>query len=391
MVGEFKFASVPSIRFGSGVFSSAAGLVHNYGRSLLLVTGSHSFTSGEAGRSFIKELNKSGVNIDIVNVDGEPHAGFIDSIVASLRGSSIDLVMAAGGGSVLDAGKALAAMLTVSGKTWEYLEGNPGMKPHPGTRLPLIAVPTTAGTGSEATKNAVLTTPGEPRYKRSLRHENFVPDIAIVDPLLAKGCPPAVTAASGLDAITQLLEAFVSTGASPLTDALAESGLQKAFGSIIRAVDNGNDTGARSGMAYAALLSGIVLASAGLGAVHGYASVLGGYYDIPHGVICGTLLGSVTRANIQKLRRSGSGDEYLEKYSAAGRLMCAEKDKDKDYYLDHLADELDRLIEALELPRLGSYGIKPSDVPVLAAGTGIKNNPVQLGRSDLEEILHTRI
>ncbi len=391
MVGEFRFAGVPKIQFGPGVFSGAGRLILKYGKSLLLVTGGRSFTSGSTGRDFVKELKKLGADIDIVNVEGEPHTEFIDRIVDSLRGSAIDVVMAAGGGSVLDAGKALAAMLTVNGKTWDYLEGNPGMMTHPGSRLPLVAVPTTAGTGSEATKNAVLTTPGEPRYKRSLRHENFVPDIALVDPLLATGCPPAVTAASGLDAITQLLEAFVSTGASPLTDALAESGLQRAFRNVSRAVNNGNDTAARSGMAYAALLSGIVLANAGLGAVHGYASVLGGYYDIPHGVVCGTLLGAVTRVNMQKLRVSDCGSEYLEKYSEAGRLMCVDKGKSRDYYLDYLADELERLIEKLEMPRLGSYGINPSDVPALASETGIKNNPVKLDRDDLEAILLSRL
>ncbi len=391
MVDEFRFSGVPALHFGPGVFKNAVSVVMKYGRSLLLVAGSSSFTGSGRGRGFVKELKEKGLKIDIVNVEGEPHAGFIDGVISELRVSPPGMVLAVGGGSVLDAGKALAAMLTVEGRTWDYLEGNPEMKAHPGTRLPLIAVPTTAGTGSEATRNAVLTTPGEPRLKRSLRHDNFVPDLAIVDPLLTTGCPPHVTAASGLDAITQLLEALVSTGASPVTDALAKSGLQCGIENLERAVSEGNDINARTGMAYAAFLSGIVLSNAGLGAVHGFASVLGGYYDIPHGVVCGTLLGAVTRVNIGKLAASEEDTAYLDKYAAAGMIVCSEKGRDRDHYLARLADELDRMVEVLNIPRLGCYGVTAGDITSIAAETAIKNNPASLTTGDLEKILLSRL
>ena len=390
MVGSFILSRLPVIHFGAGTAGKAAFLASEYGNSLLLVTGKSSFGKSEWGKGMHNELDEAGIKYDIISVSGEPSTSFIDRAVSIFRKRPPDAVLAVGGGSVIDAGKALSAMIPVDGKTWDYLEGNPDRQPHPGNRLPFIAMPTTAGTGSEATKNAVLTVEGQPALKKSLRHDRFVPDVAIVDPELAAGCPADVTAASGLDAVTQLLEAWVSTNASPVTDALAYSGLDRAFKSIREAVNNGDDPAARSDMAYAALISGIVLANAGLGAVHGFASVLGGRYNVPHGVVCGTLLGSVTRTNIDLLRKSGER-RYLEKYSRAGKLLCSSADKSDDYYISCLADELDRLITDFNIPRLGSYGIAAGHIDGLARETGIKNNPARLEREDLKNILMSRL
>jgi len=224
-----------------------------------------------------KGLAAEGLSLRRYPVSGEPSPEVVDRIAASLEA---DVVVAIGGGSAIDAGKAVAAMAEEGGSIVDYLE-EVGTKPPTGRRRFLVAVPTTAGTGSEATANAVISRVGASGFKKSLRHEGYIPDIALIDPELALDCPPAVTAASGLDAITQLLEGFVSTGGNPLTDALGRSGLATAGRSFSRAVHEG-DLIARSAMAYAAYLSGVILAIAGLGIVHGIASPLGGAYPVPH-------------------------------------------------------------------------------------------------------------
>lgn len=391
MVESFKFSRTPEIFFGAGSFEKIAGILQNYGRRAFLLTGKSSFIEGERGKWLTDELEGAGILYEVAAVPGEPDTGLTDAITLKARQFGPSVVAAIGGGSVIDAGKALSAMIPVTGKVWDYLEGNPQIRPHPGKKVTFIAVPTTAGTGSEATKNAVLSTSGTPVLKRSLRHDNFFPDLAIVDPLLTISCPPEVTAASGLDAITQLLEAYVSTQASPVTDALAYSGLVRGFRSIRRVVEEGTDVGARADMSYAALISGIVLANAGLGAVHGFASVLGAHYAIPHGVVCGTLLGAVTRFNIGKLKEKPENRSAVRKYTEAGRLACSEKGKDDRYYLDFLSDFLDNLIDRLNIPRLNRFGVRGGEAAALASETGIKNNPVSLDREELERILVSRI
>ncbi len=392
MINVFKFAHLPEIHFGPGSIRKSIQLIKKYGNNILLVTGRSSFSKSEWGNKFLKDIESSDIKYEIVGVDGEPTTLFIDKVVHMFRNKLPDVVVSVGGGSVLDAGKAVSAMIPVEGETWDYIEGNPEMKPHPGNKVPFIAIPTTSGTGSEATKNAVLLTTGDPVLKRSLRHENFVPDISIIDPALTLECPADVTAASGLDAITQLLEAYVSTQASAMTDALAYSGLEHGVRSIRRVVEDGNDLEGRSDLAYAALMSGIVLANAGLGVIHGFASVLGGYYGIPHGVICGTLLGAATRINIEKLRETGSIEEFTDKYARAGELFTADDNcKSKNICLMSLADGLDELIDDLQMPRLGKFGVKASHISSLAGETGVKNNPVDLDCNDLEKILESRL
>jgi alcohol dehydrogenase len=391
MILSFNFSTLPSIHFGPDSMNKAPGLIKKHGKTLLLVTGKSSFQSSTWGPKLIDTLKSSGIQLEIVNIHGDPTTGQIDAIAKNYRTRPPSVVMSIGGGSVIDAGKAISAMITTTGETWDYLEGNPSTKPHPGTKIPFVAAPTNAGTGSEATKNAVITTTNPAGYKRSLRHDAFIPDIAIVDPCLALDCPATVSAASGLDALTQLLEAYSSTQASPLTDALAWSGLEQAVKYLETTVKEPGNLEARSGMAYAALNSGIVLANAGLGAIHGFASVLGGHHDIPHGVVCGTLLGATTRKNINKLLEENRDQAMMDKLARVGKLFCGDKDHSREYYLLSLADALDRLVIDLNIPRLSSFGVKKENLPSLAAETGIKNNPVKLDSSELEKILLSRL
>jgi alcohol dehydrogenase class IV len=292
---------------------------------------------------------------------------------------------------VLDAGKSISAMLPAPGTIADYLEGAANFIPHPGTRIPFIAVPTTAGTGSEATKNAVISEVGISGFKRSLRHDNFMPKVALVDPELSQTCPKAVTAYTGMDALTQLLESFVSIQANPLSDAFAVSGLKHMAGSLERAFDDGHNIMARSGMSYAALCSGICLANAGLGTVHGFASSVGGRYNIPHGLICGTLLATVTEKTIGKLQTMDEDSDAIEKYAEAGQILHNSNNRSNEFYLDFLVDELHRLTARFEIPKLSQYGFDDSEITIIAKKTSCKNNPVQQTVDELMEILEERI
>ena len=288
----------------------------------------------------------------------------------------------------------LSAMIPLDEPVHDYLEGVGTGKEHPGTKVPFIAVPTTAGTGSEATKNAVLSRPGRGGFKKSMRHDSFIPDVALVDPVLTLTCPPEVSAACGLDAFTQLLESFVSTRAGPVTDALALSGMERACRGLVPSVLEGaSNLEARAHMAYASLLSGITLANAGLGTVHGFASEIGGLFDAPHGVICGTLLAPVTRLTIVRLRENRTEENLrrLEKYAAAGALLGGAEAKGIDDACNRLVERIDEWTETLKIARLARLGVTEADLPVIAASTGNKNNPVDFDRDDLVRILRERL
>jgi alcohol dehydrogenase class IV len=268
-----------------------------------------------------------------------------------------------------------------------------GTAQHNGEKIPLIAVPTTSGTGSEATKNAVLSRTGDDGFKKSLRHDNFVPDVVVLDPKLTVSCPAHITAACGMDAFTQLLESYVSTDASPMTDALAFSGLEHVARFLVPAsTDRAKDLDVRGGMAYAALMSGITLANAGLGVVHGVASPIGGFFNIPHGVVCGTLIGEATSATIRKLvQEHGSTHPALRKYSRVGVLLCGAAEEDTQRGCESLVSKVNEWTEILNIPRLGDYGVRESDLDRIIAGSGNKNNPVQLGPKEIREILRRRL
>ncbi len=379
----FSFARTPELLFGAGLREAIPGLATRYGRNILLVTG-RSFIDTAHGQELLAALAEIGIAVRCLKIHGEPSPDLIATVVRGQRQAGITAVLAIGGGSVLDAGKAIAAMLTVESSILDHLEGLPGFRPHPGTTLPVIAVPTTAGTGSEATKNAVLSHVGEQGFKRSLRHDNFVPAVAVIDPELALSCPPAVTAACGLDALTQLLEGLVSTGASPLSDALALSGIVRCAAYLLPAATDAADSNdARAGMAYAAYLSGLVLANAGLGIIHGLAGPLGARFPVPHGVACGVLLPVATEITIAALRARDPQSPALAKYAQAGGILAGGKPPDADL----LVSELHRYAGILTLPRLSTFGMTEEHIPALVRQAGQKTHPVQLTGEEIAGIL----
>jgi len=389
VIPPFSFAPPPRIIFGAGSFDRITGLTGSKVRKLLIVTGSESFRSTDRWDRLVREFGRQSVAAFNCVAGREPTPELVDLTVETYRSESIDMVLAIGGGSVIDAGKAISAMLTQSCTVVNFLEGVGTGEVHSGEKVPFIAVPTTAGTGSEATKNAVLSRTGLGGFKKSLRHDNFVPDIAVVDPELMLSCPPGVTAACGMDAFTQLLESYVSTKAAPLTDALAWSGLCHVKESLIEAYRNGGESlEARAGMAYAALMSGITLANAGLGVVHGFASSIGGMFDIPHGVICGSLTAPATRITIGRLKSlGGDGLPALEKYARTGELLSGKKVADPADGCELLLETMMEWTELLQIPSPRELGIPEDSHDAIIAATGNKNNPAALDEDELRKIL----
>ncbi|HET9487844.1 MAG TPA: iron-containing alcohol dehydrogenase, partial [Chryseosolibacter sp.] len=318
MITHFNFAATPSLFFGEGKLSVLQSVIKTFGSKILLVTGARSFLNSVHGDQLLQKLKESGIAVECYRIDREPTPSLVDAAVDQFSSYAPDCIVAIGGGSALDGGKAISAMLPLRTSVKDYLEGV-GTKAHPGTKTPFIAIPTTSGTGSEATTNAVISETGTNGFKRSLRHYNFVPEIAIVDPLLTLSCSPETTAASGMDAFTQLAESYLSTAANPLTDALAYEGLRQIATSLKKSFDDGNSLEARTGMALASYLSGVTLANAGLGLVHGFASPIGGYFEIPHGTICSALMSPANKVTVRKLRSKKTNPGALKKYSNMGR------------------------------------------------------------------------
>jgi alcohol dehydrogenase class IV len=299
--------------------------------------------------------------------------------------------VAIGGGSVIDTGKAVSAMLTKKEPVLAYLEGV-GTKIHDGEKIPFIAVPTTAGTGSEATQNAVLGQVGKNGFKKSLRHEKLVPDIVVVDPELTISCSRKITIACGMDALTQLIGSYVSIKASPMTDSLALSGLRVMGDAILTsAVTDPLDMDARTMMCYGSYVSGLTLANAGLGTVHGFAAVIGGFFHIPHGVICGTLLALVTQKNIETLIRLDPENKALLKYASVGKVLGKTKKTNPIKNARALSTLLKEWTKILKIPLLGQFGVRMDDIDKIVSVMGQKNNPVILREIDLKEILRSRI
>jgi len=390
MVKPFQFARLPMIYFGSGKIGDLPRFVSDYGKSVLLVTGASSFMDSPRARHLFDLFGSKGIGFQHVPVRNEPSPETVDEAVRLFRGAGIDVVVSIGGGSVIDAGKAISAMLKTPGSVKDYLEVI-GTRDHPGTKVPFIAVPTTSGTGSEATKNAVISGVGKEGFKRSLRHDNFVPDAAIVDPELTLDCPPEITASAGMDCFTQLTEAYLSTKSNEYTDSLALEGIRAINRSLLRSFTHGDDINARSDMSFAALTSGICLANAGLGAVHGLAGTIGALYNIPHGVVCGTLMSAANEINVRELRKRGGDEVALVKYAVLGRIFADATGKSDIYYVDFFLDYLRAATYRLDLPKLSRYGLGADDLPVISFQSDVKNNPVKLSLEQLEEILIQRV
>ena len=390
----FQFFANPRLIYGAGEFAKLPDLVATLGKRVLIVTGSSSLERTGKWDFLAQGLKQKFINLFHFRISKEPSPELIDRAVTEFKQEKPGLVVAIGGGSVLDGGKAISAMLPQIGRTEEYLEGI-GPKTHNGVKIPFIAVPTTAGTGSEATKNAVLSRVASPAtgkkgYKRSLRHDRFVPDVALIDPELTLSCPPPVTAACGMDAFTQLLEAYLSPQSSVLTDTLALRGMDALKYALIPAVREGSkNLEARCAMSIAAYLSGLALANAGLGVIHGFASSLGADFEIPHGVICGTLAASCIEKNIARLKEKGMS-QALEKYGRVGMLLNGASHSLEEN-LEGLMGKLALWTETLGLPRLRSYGVGENDLERIASETADRNNPVALSKEDKIEILRRRL
>ena len=387
MTGSFTIARTPQLYFGARKFSTLFSTIRSFGKNVLLVTGARSFLTSEYGRDLPDKMRQSGFVFEHFIISKEPTPEIIDQAVRRSISFHCDVVVAIGGGSVLDAGKAISAMLPLNEAVKHYLEGVGTKGAHPGIKVPFIAIPTTSGTGSEATKNAVLSETGENGYKRSLRHNNFVPDIAILDPLLTINCPPSITASSGMDAFTQLFESYLSTTANPITDGLAVEGLARVSKSLRKAFDDGANVEARTDMSLASYLSGITLANAGLGLVHGFASSIGGFFDISHGVISSSLMPACNRFTVKKLRQRRTNDAALVKYAKTGKIFLEATNKSDDYYIDYLLDLIDNWTHAMKIPRLRNGGVLPQHYKKIVEVTENKNNPIALEKDEMMEVL----
>jgi len=396
IIEPFSISRLPRILFGAGRITELPGLIREFGTRALLITGRQSFASSLHWQPFENALARQAVSWLQESVGGEPSPQWVDETVTRHRASGIEVVVGIGGGSVLDAGKAVAGLLPHDVSVMNFLEGV-GSGHYSGPALPYIAVPTTAGTGSEATRNAVLSVQGPEGFKKSFRHECLVPTYAVVDPDVLTSCTPALIAANGMDALTQLMESYVSSRANPLTDAVAWSGIRAVKAGFFSAWRGGNEPEAASGraaMAYAALLSGITLAQVGLGSVHGLASPLGAFFPIPHGVVCGTLLAAATEVNILALRNRQPHHPALGKYAELGMLLSGSRDLTCDEAQDCLIESLSEWTKRLALPRLREYGVTLEDFPKIVAncrGNSMKTNPIVLEDEEVHAILRQRL
>ncbi len=383
---QFEFSTAGRIVFGPGVSDQIPDLIAGFGRRAFLVLG------GTPGRfaHILDQLTSRAIAWQSFSVTGEPTTPMVQVATAAARAALPHVVLAIGGGSVLDTGKAVAALLTNEGDLLDYLEVVGKGQPLRKAAAPCIAVPTTAGTGAEVTYNAVLGVPDQ-HVKVSIRSHLMLPCRAVVDPLLTHSMSPELTASTGLDALTQLIEAFVSNKANPLTDGVCREGLQRAGRSLRRAFQDGRDADAREDMSLASLLSGMALANAKLGAVHGFAGPLGGQTLAPHGVICGKLLPSVMQANVRALHARAADSPALARFDEIGRILTGRSTA-------HASDAvtwIEELCTTLGLPGLRKYGLSENDFPTAAAkaknASSMKGNPIELTDEELVNILRQAI
>jgi alcohol dehydrogenase class IV len=379
---RFEFATAARILFGEGCLRELSTLLPGMGKRVLVVTGA----SQERSQLLINLLTGISLEIFPFSVTEEPTVGLVAEGTKFARGNGCDLVISFGGGSAIDAGKAVAAMLTNPGDLLDYLEVIGGGKAITERPVPYIAIPTTAGTGSEVTRNAVIGS-SEHGVKVSLRSPLLLPRIALVDPQLTYSMPPQITARTGMDALTQVVEPFVSNKANPMTDAVCREGMKRAGRSLLRVCRDGNDRQARRDMSLASLCGGLALANAKLGAVHGFAGVLGGMLDGPHGAICGRLLPPVVEVNLRALRERAPDSEALARYDEVAQILTGDPSARAGDGLDWIK----ALEGTLDMPPLSSYGLKREDFPALienaARSSSMKGNPIKLTSAEMQEIL----
>ena len=384
MTSNFKFDLhlPPRVIFELGSRSQIINIIESFGkRALLIHSKSHPLISG-----IIQEINDSNIELVPLAVTGEPSTESISEILSRTTGKKFDCIVGIGGGSVIDSAKAVSTLLANPGTITDYLEIVGKNLPINNSPIPCIAVPTTAGTGSEVTKNAVLSV-GEKKIKVSLRSTRMIPRVAIIDPELTYSMPAEVTASTGMDAIIQLIEPFISNKANSFTDGICREGLKAASGSIRKVFYNPSDSDGRAGMSYASLCGGIALANSGLGAVHGIAGVIGGMYSKPHGQICAALLNGTLEINIKAIARRQGENPCRQKFRELAVILTGRAD----------ADESDvtlwskEICHDLEIPSLSALGISRCEFDVIcekaAISSSMKGNPILLTPEELNEIL----
>lgn len=379
---KFEFATAQQIIFGPGVLDQAGDKISGLGQRAFIVTGS---SARGAGR-LINLLSEKNIGAATFRVSGEPTVGLVQEGVEQARRFNSDLVIGMGGGSAIDCGKAISALYTNPGEVLDYLEVVGKGQPLRAAPLPYLAIPTTAGTGSEVTKNAVLSVPDK-QVKVSLRSNRMLPRLALIDPQLTLELPPQITAQTGLDALTQLIEPYVSNAANPLTDGLCREGIRRAARALPRAFQQGDDLDARQDMSLASLFGGLALANAKLGAVHGFAGPLGGMFPAPHGMICARLLPFVMQANVQALQLRFPESPIVERYAEVARMLTGEPRATAQ----EGADWVQSLCEDLSIPPLRKYGLKEAHFEALIEksthSSSMKGNPIQLTHEELRLIL----
>ncbi len=379
---KFEFATATQIIFGAGTAKEIGHYAATMGQRALVVTG----RSAERANFILEQLDEHAIEATLFSVREEPTTDVALAGVQKARQAACECVIGIGGGSVIDTGKVIAALITNRGELLDYLEVIGRGRPLEQISAPYIAVPTTAGTGAEVTRNSVLESSAH-QVKVSMRSPLMLPRLAVVDPELTYTMPPNITASTGLDAFTQLLEAFVSRQANPLTDGICREGLRRAAGSLLRAFEDGRDTSAREGMSLASLFGGLALANAKLGAVHGIAGPLGGMFKAPHGAICGRLLPFVMEMNLSSLQMRELESPALERYQEVAQIVT---EKTTAKASDGI-DWVQTICSKLELPTLSDHGISEADFPTLIEkahnASSMKGNPIQLEEQELAKIL----
>ncbi len=381
---SFEFATANKIIFGAGKLNQLREQIEGRAKRLLLARGK----SSDAIPHVREILSALDIQFTEFEIHGEPTLDIVREGVKAAR--DCDMVIGLGGGSVLDAGKAIAALVTNPGDVLDYLEVVGKGQALINAPLPYIAIPTTAGTGTEVTRNAVIESP-EHDVKVSLRSALMLPSIALVDPELTYNLPSVITASTGLDALTQLIEPFVSVKSNPMTDAICREGMRHAAWSLRRAYENGADKEAREGMSLASLFGGMALANAALGAVHGFAGPLGGMLHAPHGAICARLLPLVMDANLKALQTRGPEHPALARYVEIAQILTGDKNAIASDGVAWVSD----LVRALNIPALSVYGMNEENfseaVEKTMKASSFKGNPIPLNEAELRGILERAI
>lgn len=374
----FEFASAGRILFGRGTAKEAASAAASLGKRPFVLTGRDPSRASD----LLSSLQSSAITF---SVSGEPATESVRCAVEQAKAAGCDLIIGFGGGSVIDTAKATAALLTNAGDLFDYLEVVGKPRPLGNAPMPCIAIPTTAGAGAEVTRNSVLLSP-EHRVKVSLRSPLILPRVAIVDPELTYSLPRSLTASTGLDALTQVIEPYVSLRANPLTDAICVEGMMRAARSLRQAFDHSHDADAREDMSIASLCGGLALANAGLGAVHGFAAPIGGMFEAPHGAVCAALLAPAMEINVRALRQRGPS-KVLERFNVIAGILTGRSQVGADDGVKWARE----LCKSLEIPPLRSYGIGAEHADEIcdkaAAASSMKANPIVLTREELRELL----